>query len=189
MKNIKKIIPFNIKYKEKVESGQYKVITEDGYDARIISWDMDVSGRKDIVALVKTSTGNEILRTYYSDGTMVSNGKMRLFLVCNEVVSFIKELNEMSEEQLHDAYARVIKWHNENFTDDNEPLLCENTQTEINKAYYNAYRHFIDISYFWIRDNAKYYLPNQYYGSIETLASQYYNAMCEILKKKNENDG
>lgn len=43
-------IPFNIRYRDKIESGEYKVETRDGKPVRIICWDMDSYNH--IVALV-----------------------------------------------------------------------------------------------------------------------------------------
>lgn len=37
---MKELIPFNIKYRDKIESGEYKVVTRCGYDVRILSWNV-----------------------------------------------------------------------------------------------------------------------------------------------------
>ena len=47
-------IPFDIKYRPQIESGEYKVVTRDGNSVRIICWDRKSAGDgQPIVALVK----------------------------------------------------------------------------------------------------------------------------------------
>lgn len=61
-------IPFEIKYRDKIESGDYKVETRDGRPARIICWDM--ISDEPIIALVagdpndKTDTSEYILSCF-----------------------------------------------------------------------------------------------------------------------------
>lgn len=75
-------LPFNTRYKEDILSGKVKVVTANDDPARIICWDKEVSNRKDIIALVTaSSTGNEYIKEYYSDGTLISNGKQDLFVI------------------------------------------------------------------------------------------------------------
>ena len=38
--DMKELIPFNIGYRDKIESGEYKVVTRCGYDVRILSWNV-----------------------------------------------------------------------------------------------------------------------------------------------------
>lgn len=75
-------LPFNTRYKEDILNGKVKVVTANDDPARIICWDKEVSHRKDIIALVTaSSTGNEYIKEYYSDGTLISNGKQDLFVI------------------------------------------------------------------------------------------------------------
>lgn len=75
-------IPFHVRYKDEIIKGDFRVITANGDPVRIICWDKEVSDRKDIVALVRaSSTNNEYTKEYYSDGTLISNGKQDLFIV------------------------------------------------------------------------------------------------------------
>ena len=82
-------IPFSIEHREKIESGEYKVVTGDDRPVRIISWDkMTYGGRYDIVALVPTSQGDtDTVQLYCPDGTLLSsnmNEKFKLFILTPE---------------------------------------------------------------------------------------------------------
>lgn len=45
-------IPFDIKFKPQIESGKYKVVTEDDEPARIICWDSTINKERPIIAIV-----------------------------------------------------------------------------------------------------------------------------------------
>ena len=45
-------IPFDIKYRDKIECGVYKVVTEDDEPARIICWDSTINKERPIIAIV-----------------------------------------------------------------------------------------------------------------------------------------
>lgn len=45
-------IPFDIKYRPQIESGEYKVKTKDGSPARIICWDSPIDKERPIIAIV-----------------------------------------------------------------------------------------------------------------------------------------
>lgn len=82
-------IPFGIKFRPQIESGEYKVVTGDDRQVRIISWDKKVfGGRYEIVALVPTTQGDtEAVQLYCPDGTLISsnwNEKFKLFIVTPE---------------------------------------------------------------------------------------------------------
>ena len=66
-------IPFDIKYRPQIESGEYKVETIDGHSVRIICWDAVNASDDDIVALVKSIYGNENICRYYANGHLVSD--------------------------------------------------------------------------------------------------------------------
>jgi len=71
-------IPFDIKYRNKIESGEYKVETFDGYSVRIICWDAlgtNIEGNTyhHLIALVKSLTSEEeTIFCYYINGTLMS---------------------------------------------------------------------------------------------------------------------
>ncbi len=67
-------IAFDIKYRPQIESGEYKVVTKDNKNVRIISWDMHTTSGDKIVALVTGQGGQfEKNRTYLPDGRCCSS--------------------------------------------------------------------------------------------------------------------
>lgn len=86
-------IPFDIKYKPQIESGEYKVETRDGSPARIICWDRHATEPFDrciLVALITSRNSDESAYYYYSDGHLWdrANGedesRLDLFIITNE---------------------------------------------------------------------------------------------------------
>lgn len=61
-------IPFNIKYRPQIESGEYKVETRDGKKVRVLCY--DANNITPVVALVTFNDGSEGARDYYFDGSM-----------------------------------------------------------------------------------------------------------------------
>lgn len=57
-------IPFDIKFKPQIESGKYKVVTEDDEPARIICWDSTINKERPIIAIVF----NDQIEQYKADG-------------------------------------------------------------------------------------------------------------------------
>ena len=89
-------IAFNIKYRPQIESGEYKVVTKDNKNVRIISWDMHTGSGDKIVALVTGQGGEfERNRTYHLDGRCCSSqhDSTSLFILTDE-----PELTEFEEE-------------------------------------------------------------------------------------------
>ena len=80
-----RMIPFDIKYRPQIESGEYKVVTDKGNQVRILDWNLNRYGRSDIVCAVKAeSSDNENVQIYYNNGVMVSNGTSKLKIETNE---------------------------------------------------------------------------------------------------------
>lgn len=106
-----KRIPFNIKYRPQIESGEYKVITNDGHNVRIICWDKRTSGEECIVALVSGEEGGEKTLHYTKEGYCTSSTdefrKRDLFIVIPE-----KELTEFE--------GRLVKFYN-----DRDSITCD----------------------------------------------------------------
>lgn len=61
-------IPFDIKYRPQIESGEYKVETRDGKNVRVLCY--DANNIVPIVALVTFNDGSEGSRDYYLNGTI-----------------------------------------------------------------------------------------------------------------------
>lgn len=90
-------IPFDIKFRPQIESGEYKVVTGDDRPVRIISWDKKLYGGKtEIVALVPTSQGDtEAVQLYCPDGTLIASNRNEKFKLC--IVTPEPELTEFEK--------------------------------------------------------------------------------------------
>ena len=68
-------VKFDLKYRQQIESGEYKVETADGRQVRIICWDAHNPYREnDIVALATSSSSeSENILRYYSNGHLISD--------------------------------------------------------------------------------------------------------------------
>jgi len=84
-------IPFDIKYRPQIESGEYKLETKDGRQVRVVCWDVKNSYSKvhdDILALVKSKGGTENALFYAQNGYCLSDssrvGRKDLFIVTPE---------------------------------------------------------------------------------------------------------
>lgn len=95
-------IPFDIKYRPQIESGEYKVETRDGRDARIICWDSKAKdARHDtrpIIALVTTPIpGLESLIQCGENGILYKDAKDRNDLI---IITPEPELTEFEADVL-----------------------------------------------------------------------------------------
>lgn len=77
-------IQFDVKYRDKIESGEYKVETRDGKKVRALCY--DANNTMPVFALVTFDNGTEGPLGYYSNGTMISDGEcpLDLFIVTPE---------------------------------------------------------------------------------------------------------
>lgn len=78
-------IPFDIKHRDKIESGEYKVVTRGGSPVRIVCWDYRSSGHFPIIGIV--DDGNvETNYSYQENGRMLKNHECTcdLFIVTPE---------------------------------------------------------------------------------------------------------
>lgn len=109
-------VPFNVKYRPKIESGEYKVETRDGRPAKIIYW--EAKDCKPIIALIPQHLMKmEVVLRFYADGQFSSNGKKTmcdLFIVTpeEEMSDFEQEVSDIVEyckkngENVADGYAK-----------------------------------------------------------------------------------
>ena len=74
------IIPFNIKYRPQIESGEYKVRTASGNPARIVCWDYKSQFDEPVYALITTTEGYEYGCQFREDGRYVGNNENYLVL-------------------------------------------------------------------------------------------------------------
>lgn len=92
-------IPFDIKYKPQIESGEYKIETRDGRPARVICWDRVVTEYSDYIVALVTGTESETAYYYYEDGHLWSkandegDSSLDLFLITPEP--------ELTEFEIH----------------------------------------------------------------------------------------
>ena len=74
------IIPFNIKYRPQIESGEYKVRTSSGNPARVVCWDYKSQFEEPIYVLITTSNGYEYGSPYTEDGRYIGNNENYLII-------------------------------------------------------------------------------------------------------------
>lgn len=66
--------PFKMKYRSKIENGDYTLETREGRKARIICWDAKNVGRDDdIIVMVSSTFGGESIQRYGQNGKLISN--------------------------------------------------------------------------------------------------------------------
>ena len=146
-------IEFNIKYRPQIESGEYKVVTKDNKNVRIISWDMHTSSGDKIVALVTGQGGQfEKNRTYLLDGRCCSSqhDSTSLFILTNnvELTEFEIELVKIMKEEGSPIGADTSEYTEEDIAamhSYSERLLAlarkqlqPEIDAEIDKAYKNS---------------------------------------------------
>lgn len=146
-------IAFDIKYRPEIESGEYKVVTKDNKNVRIISWDMHTSSGDKIVALVTGQGGQfEKNRTYLLDGRCCSsqNDSTSLYILTNEpeLTEFEKELIKIMKEEGSPIGADTSKYtegdiaamhsYSERLLALARKQLQPEIDAEIDKAYKNA---------------------------------------------------
>lgn len=89
-------IPFNIKYRPQIESGEYKVVTVEGRPVRIICWDKKSEKKYGyhIVCLIEFGPNHEESAYYTIDGMVrLDDKEPYLFLITPE-----PELSEFEQE-------------------------------------------------------------------------------------------
>jgi len=74
------IIPFNIKYRPQIESGEYKVRTASGKPARVVCWDYKSQFEEPIYVFITTSDGYEYGCPYTEDGRYIGNNENYLII-------------------------------------------------------------------------------------------------------------
>jgi len=128
-----KTIPFDIKYRPQIESGEYKVITDKGNQVRVLDWNLNRCGRNDIVCAVKAeSSDNETVQIYYDNGVMVSNGISRLKIETDEPELTDFEAAVWDLLNRHEVYIEddgVIKRESEKLLKIARETLCDSPNT------------------------------------------------------------
>lgn len=142
-------IPFDIKYRPQIESGEYKVETRDGKKVRVLCY--DANNIVPIVALVTFNDESEGARDYYLDGTINYGTKnpLDLFIVTpkEEMTDFEKKLWEVLKsegspigpiEKFTNADKEVFHSYAAELLSFARKELQPEVDAEIEKAYKNA---------------------------------------------------
>lgn len=123
-------IPFDIKYRPEIESGKYRLETQDGHPIRVIcwdkdknytwavsSWDEDNNPDNQIVALASSESGCENVYVYWQNGQLVSDsaniGRKSLVIVTDEPewTEFEKEFdNAIRSYRCEDFEGDYFQW-------------------------------------------------------------------------------
>ena len=98
-------IPFDIKYRPQIESGEYKVETRDGRPARIICWDIEYYyPQYKIGALIKNDAGEDFFflteKGYFcikESGECDSNNDLLIVTPEEELTEFEQEVSDIVE--------------------------------------------------------------------------------------------
>ena len=126
-------IPFDIKYRQQIESGEYKVETYDGYPARIICWDSPIDKDRPIIAIV---FDNQI-EQYKADGRYDND-----FDTSNYDLFIVTQEPEMSEFE-----KAVSKYRPQSDTLETIQRIAAEllslARNEFNKQIENDYREII----------------------------------------------
>ena len=137
-------IPFDIKFRPKIESGEYKVVTEDDEPARIICWDSTINKERPIIAIVF----DDQIEQYKADGRYDNDydtSNYDLFIVTpdEELTDFEKAVGrEIFDPPFNEKQIKVIKEESEKLLSIakkellSEKMLIERTYSpDINKAH------------------------------------------------------
>lgn len=124
-------IPFDIKYRPQIESGEYRVETRDGKKVRVLCY--DANNIVPIVALVTFNDGSEGSRDYYLNGTMNFDREnpLDLFIVTPE-----PELSEFEE--------RIFKLLRQ-YKECDIPLTPENIKADASILWSDFEKYFFDL--------------------------------------------
>lgn len=130
-------IPFDIKYRPQIESGEYKVETRDGRPARIICWDK-IADDYPLVALI-LGKACEIIYTYTTNGKIGyggtgSNGD--LFLITPE-----PELKDDLEKDIDAFFDKWDKNSNGSIFDENGTRVTIEIIKDVVKHFLNARKY------------------------------------------------
>lgn len=134
-------IPFDIKYRAQIESGEYKIKTRDGRPARVICWDRFATKYSNNIVALITGDESETAYYYYQDGHLWSkandeaDSSLDLFIITPEPE--LSELEEAAEEYANKEFPNepaIGQWG----TGDYEPPVDMEYPREIAKEAFIA---------------------------------------------------
>ena len=131
-------MPFDIKYRPQIESGEHKVETRDGKKVRVLCY--DANNITPVVALVTFNDGSEGSRDYYLDGSMNCDREnpLDLFIVTPE-----EELTEF-EKAIKDMIKPYAAWPDDIFKEESAKLLFLAREQFIKDGYVIEKKAFHD---------------------------------------------
>lgn len=138
-------IQFDIKFRPQIESGEYKVETQNGYTARIICWDRKDNNYPIVALFEEEKSGTECLLSYTQNGQHVkgTSNVSDLFIVTPEpeLTEFEKAFDNLAEsyhsDENPDDVACCKEYAAELLTIARKQLQPE-IDAEIEKAYKTA---------------------------------------------------
>lgn len=179
-------IPFDIKYRDKIESGEYKVETRDGKPVRIICWDMDSYNH--IVALVANYPNyngslSEHIFSYGMDGrySATAENAEDLFIVTPE-----PEMSEFENgmlRYLQDAANKKDDSEIVESTKEHSIKLLSLARNEFNKQIENDYREIIHGAYKRGKTDAEQEVERRIQSG-ELLTQEHHEKLMETQYKK-----
>ena len=144
-------IPFDLKYRPQIESGEYKLRTADGaHPVRIICWDAEGSQRNDdIIGLEKSDLGAENIQRYDYTGHLIAdsahrNNKDLVIITKPELTEFEETLETflMNADSSADTFHEETKKYASKLLELAKKDLTDTLQLQfdddINEAYYKG---------------------------------------------------
>ena len=129
-------IPFDIKYRPQIESGEYKVETRDGRSVEIVKWDFrNLHGKTPILAIIHGDY--DYNRAYSEDGYSIFESD-KLFIVTPE-----EELTEF-EKAIKDMIKPYAAWPDDIFKEESAKLLFLAREQFIKDGYVIEKKAFHD---------------------------------------------
>ena len=89
-------IPFDIKYKPQIESGEYKVETEDGFPATILDWSFRKDSGSPYICVKITKNGEDYAFLYSEDGKRFAHERLK----DNDLIIITPELAESEDKKM-----------------------------------------------------------------------------------------
>lgn len=182
-------IPFDSKYRDKIESGEYKVETRYGCSARIVCWDRvpKENNPKDLTlcVLIKQN-GGESIYYYHTDGTKwVKEECFDLFIVTPEPE--ISEFENGMLRYLQDAANKKDDSKIVESTKEHSIKLLSLARNEFNKQIESDYREIIHGAYERGKADAEQEIERRLQSG-ELLTQEHHEKLMETLREECKKD-
>lgn len=155
-------IPFDIKFRPQIESGDYKVETQNGCIARIICWDRKDNNYPIVALFEEGKSGKECLLSYTQNGQHVkgTSNVSDLFIVTPEpeLTEFEKAFDNLAESYHSDKNPDDVACCKE-YAAELFSLARKQLQPEIDAEIEKAYKTADEVQYRKGREEALKDLP------------------------------